>query len=198
MSNYTFTADWSSSWFHEWPTRLASFVGKPGLRFVEVGSYEGRSATWLVDNILTGEDSSIMCIDAWAAHPQHADDDMAAVEARFDRNVAACSRPGAVKKFKERSSFALEQVSHFCPEYVDFAFIDGSHAALDVLIDGALAWRFLKPGGLLVFDDYHWEPHPGTPGGAPKVAIDAFLQVVKGEADVEIGGAQVFVTKGGV
>lgn len=193
--SYAFTTDWSASWLGYWPTLFAACVGKPGLRFVEVGSYEGRSATWLVDNVLTGDGSSILCIDAWADYDQCAGVPMAEVEARFDSNVRACSKPHAIQKFKERSSFALEQAGYFMPGYVDLVYIDGSHTALDVLIDGALGWRMVKPGGLMIFDDYRWEPAEGVPGGAPRVAIDALLTVLGSGATSVCAGTQMVVTK---
>ena len=45
----------------------------------------------------------------------------------------------------------------------------------DVLLDGLLAFQLLKPGGILVFDDYEWNrPHRHH---TPKPGIDAFLQL---------------------
>ena len=41
-------------------------------------------------------------------------------------------------------------------ETYDIIYIDGSHATSDVLEDAVLSYRLLKPGGLLIFDDYHW------------------------------------------
>lgn len=31
-------------------------------------------------------------------------------------------------------------------------YIDGSHAAKDVIADAVLAWALLRPGGVLIFD----------------------------------------------
>ena len=38
----------------------------------------------------------------------------------------------------------------------DLIYIDGSHSAKDVLLDSLLAWRLLRPGGAMVWDDYEW------------------------------------------
>jgi predicted O-methyltransferase YrrM len=40
----------------------------------------------------------------------------------------------------------------------DFIYIDGSHVAPDVLLDAAMSFALLKPGGILAFDDYDWSP----------------------------------------
>ena len=57
----------------------------------------------------------------------------------------------------------------------DFVYVDGSHQAADVLSDAVLAWKLLKPGGLLVFDDYLWPLYQDRPLMNPKMAIDAFV-----------------------
>ena len=60
---------------------------------------------------------------------------------------------------------------------VDFIYIDGSHQAADVLSDAVLAFKLLKVGGHLVFDDYIWSetlPYGQDPVRCPKPAIDAF------------------------
>ena len=36
----------------------------------------------------------------------------------------------------------------------DLIYIDASHYAPDVLSDAVLAFKLLKPGGILIFDDY--------------------------------------------
>ena len=38
----------------------------------------------------------------------------------------------------------------------DLVYIDGSHSAKDVLLDSLLAWRLLRPGGAMIWDDYEW------------------------------------------
>lgn len=37
-------------------------------------------------------------------------------------------------------------------------YIDGSHAAKDVIADAVLAWALLRPGGVLIFDGERWRP----------------------------------------
>ena len=53
--------------------------------------------------------------------------------------------------------------------------------------------RFLKPGGVLIFDDYQWQLH----GVAvlPGEAIDAFLHIFRRELTVVEKGSQVAVRK---
>ena len=58
----------------------------------------------------------------------------------------------------------------------DFIYIDGSHAAPDVLADAVLAFALLRVGGVIAFDDYVWGPEEGQgPFNSPKLGIDAFV-----------------------
>jgi hypothetical protein len=42
-----------------------------------------------------------------------------------------------------------------CEPTFDFIYIDGSHYSKDVLEDAILAWRLVKPGGNIIFDDFN-------------------------------------------
>ena len=64
MSNqYTFTSDWFLHNQLSWDIHLEEFKNKPNLNFLEIGSYEGRSTIWLLENVLTDPSSKITCID---------------------------------------------------------------------------------------------------------------------------------------
>jgi predicted O-methyltransferase YrrM len=77
----------------------------------------------------------------------------------------------------------------------DVVYIDGSHLALDVLVDASLSWHVVKPGGHVIFDDYHW----GFLGEGRLVrtapAIDAFLSVVRDDCEVLLKNDQVIARK---
>jgi hypothetical protein len=63
-----------------------------------------------------------------------------------------------------------------------------------VLADAVLAWPLLKPGGLVCFDDYGWWLDP-APERSPKLAVDAFLAVMRGRCEVLKKDYQVWVRK---
>ena len=46
-----------------WSTYLSKFENAPDLLFLEVGTGHGRSAVWLLENILTNQSSKIITID---------------------------------------------------------------------------------------------------------------------------------------
>ena len=64
----------------------------------------------------------------------------------------------------------------------DYIYVDGSHLPRDVLEDAVLAYRLLKVGALVTFDDYASDTNSAV---RPKVALDAFVSVF-GDAMTEV------------
>jgi Methyltransferase domain len=187
----TFTADWSTVRGH-WDVLLADLVGQPGLRFLEVGCFEGMATLWLLENVLTGPGSVIVVVDTFQGSLEHGPmgvdtDDL---EARFRGNV---------HRHRERVEVhvgeSCHQLRHLSGGF-DFIYLDGSHRAPDVLTDSVLAWDLLKPGGLLCWDDYAWGREPLLHQlDRPEVAVDAFLACYRGELEEVYRGYQVVVQK---
>mgnify|MGYP006281354911 CR=1 FL=1 len=157
---------------------------QPG-RILEIGSYEGQSTCFLIEAAGLQASSELHCIDTWQGGVEHAGIDMRAVEQRFLHNTALASKrtknPIELKVHKTRSDFALAQLFvQGYENYFDFIYVDGSHQAADVIADAILAFRLLRKGGVIVFDDYLWaENLPGGPDllRMPKSAIDAFINL---------------------
>ena len=59
---YIFTVDWFSHNIPSWDIYLNNFKNKPNLNFLEIGSFQGRSTVWLLENILTENDLKIFVI----------------------------------------------------------------------------------------------------------------------------------------
>ena len=141
----------SENWFEHniphWERWLGDFRGRPGLRALEIGSFEGRSTLWLCEHILTAEDSRIDCLDLFAADPVYGD-----YHARVRANTAAHAHK--IREFPGDSFTGLRRVEG---EY-DIVYIDGWHSAFGALADGVMSWPLLKVGGVMIFDDYLWVP----------------------------------------
>ena len=194
MTTYTFTNSWAADRMQDWSEILAPFVGLPNVQFAEIGSYEGQSACWFVDNILTGHGATMTCFDPWKAYADHPDADWGAIEARFDANAEACSRPWAVIKVRGTSRDLARRSPH---EGYDMVYIDGDHSASQVLRDAVLAWDVLKVGGLLMFDDYGWRPDTDRTEDCPANAIDAFkiIMAIGGNATIASQTNQMIVLR---
>lgn len=184
---YVFTSDWFSRNIPSWKEKIGGLAGQPNLRALEVGSYEGRSAVWLLENILTAPDSSITCVDTFEmddefreilnrmkiAIPQNVN-----IEEMFDANVLATGVKEKVTKLKGRSAEMLRTLPL---DSFDVIYIDGSHTARNVLRDAVLCWDLMKINGIMIFDDYRWNVFPEDILKSPGPAIDAFMHCFDGE-----------------
>lgn len=181
---YVFTEHYAAPHTERWLGHLNHLKDKQNVRFLEVGSFEGRSAIWFLENILTHPTATIMCIDPFRR---------AGSEARFDHNMRIADHGSKLIKVKGRSEVVmagLEQGTY------DAIYIDGSHAALNVLMDAVAGWHLLKPNGVMIFDDYRWGlERPVT--ARPQMAIDLFLDVMNSPLMLLHKEHQVIVRKEG-
>lgn len=188
MNDYQFSNDWFRLTCQKnWEVLLPRIEPK---RILEIGSFEGASTCFLMDALACRHAIELHCVDTWEGGIEHqsggtAQANMRDVEARFwhnthlSRRSAAC--PVNLQIHKGFSHHCMSQLVVDGKEnYFDFIYIDGSHQAPDVLCDAVLAFKLLKVGGTLGFDDYLWsEPLPegDDPLRCPKPAIDAFIQI---------------------
>lgn len=175
----SFTRDWFSNSILSWNAALSSLKGGVGLTFLEIGSFEGRSTCWLLENILTGPESLIHCVDPW-------------VGAIYDRFIDSVTPwKDRVVMHRGKSEDMLPSISgHF-----DLVYIDGLHMGFNVLQDAVLTWNKLKAGGFMIFDDYLWEHQTLDRTLVPKDAVDGFLNVVHGRYELIHIGYQVIIKK---
>lgn len=193
MKNFKFQADWFTPQIPIWKKHLSEFMGKPNLSFLEIGSFEGRSAIWLLENILTHPTSKITCIDTFTGSSEHKDSsiDLSKIEKNFDYNISVSGFGNKVVKIKGKSNKILRQLNF---KSYDFIYIDGSHKAGDVLEDSVLSFQLLKNRGIIAFDDYEWDVNlPEIE--KPKMAIDAFLKIYEGRFELLFKGIQVIIRK---
>jgi len=169
---------------------LSPLAGEPGLRFLQIGAYTGDATVWLLDNILTGEGSVLVDVDTWHGSDEAAHEafDWADVERVYDERTAEARLAARLCKVKARSSTYF--TSWPLPAF-DFIYIDGAHDAFTVLNDAVSAYRVLKPGGLLAFDDYEWHSGKGDPHD-PGLAIDAIGACYQGRLELIDLGAQAW------
>jgi predicted O-methyltransferase YrrM len=201
MTEYQFTKDWFNWAPPVWEQLIPLLPDRKV--FLEIGSFEGRSMVWIAENMVSDvpKDDDIYCIDTWEGGEEHSEEDMAAVEARFDHNASIIEKKklAFVHKLKGTST---QHLAHWLVETpkdhpcFDFIYIDGSHIAKDVLTDACMAWPLLKPQGLMVFDDYMWG-NPRDILHRPKPAIDAFCNLFAEEAEIVHVGYQLVVRKKG-
>lgn len=185
MTDYTFTNNWFDATARGAWDQLFERI-RPA-KALEIGSYEGASACYLIEKLGSVAPFEIHCIDTWDGGIEHqsAGVDMTAVEARFHSNTgSAIARARHTISLQVHKGFSdvklVELLANGHRGTFDFVYIDGSHQAADVLADAVLGFKLAKPGALIVFDDYLWAedlPYGKDPLRCPKPAIDAFINL---------------------
>jgi hypothetical protein len=72
--------------------------------------------------------------------------------------------------------------------------VDGEHFANTVITDACMAWKVLKPGGIIIFDDYEFTEKNDVLL-QPKLAINAFLLMFQREMKVLYKEYQIIIQK---
>lgn len=170
---------------------LQDFKGKPNLAFLQIGAFTGDASVWLANNILTDKSSILIDVDTWQGSDEevHHKMDFSDVEKVYDHRTMTMEN---VIKVKMTSTEFL--ITSDDKEYYDFIYIDGDHTADAVFKDASLSWRALKPGGIMAFDDYQWEPQLPM-HLRPQPAIDLFLTLMKDHIDLIRTGPQIWIRK---
>lgn len=185
FEDYHFTR----TWFQDtaaltWQHIFSSFIPR---RYLEIGSFEGASACFVIDSLTVKTDLEVHCIDTWDGGVEHVETEinMRDVEARFLSNVnlakTHAKKSVIVNVYKGQSASKLcELLVAGYKGYFDFIYVDGSHQATDVVLDAVLGFQLLTVGGVMVFDDYLWMYSDNGVVDltkSPKLAIDAFTSI---------------------
>lgn len=205
---YAFSAgDWHERHVVTWLEHVAPLLRGRASAALEVGCFEGAATTFMLDALLEHEDARVEVVDTFAGSadataaettPQAAEaaargGGAGALEAVFRANLA---KTGAAHKCVVRRGDSAVVLRALPPAPAfDLVYVDGSHVARHVLADAVLAWPLLRPGGVLVFDDYLWDLEPDAVD-RPRLAVDAFLACYAPELEVLHRDLQVIVRKG--
>jgi predicted O-methyltransferase YrrM len=194
MSEYQYTKDWFSWSPRVWEQLIPHLPARK--EFLEIGSFEGRSAVWTVENMME-DGGEIICIDTWEGGSEHVNGELNGAEERFHQNITLVRNKfpnRAVISFKSTSVNSLASLISYKKQFV-FIYIDGSHLAKDVLTDACMAWPLLKKDGFMVFDDYLWNPSGFKLLDRPKLAVDSFVNMFEDELIITHIGYQFIVRK---
>lgn len=172
-----FTTDWFSRRIGEWWSILRSYINKP-INYLEIGTWEGRSLSWVCRHILKNRDSRAWAIDIWEG-------DLYNRYLESTRDIA-----DRVTSIRSTSRDALKSENIICRQY-DIIYIDGDHHSMSALEDAILSFPLLKDGGVLIFDDYLGGDIKSL--SSPHIGISSFLNVYN--MDVIHAGYQIFLRK---
>lgn len=134
------------------------------IRYLEIGVLCGNNVLSVERLYATHPDSVLVCVDPWEDYGDYPEykGKITTYYDYFMQNTADIADKREVHR-----GFSHAVLPTFDDESFDLIYIDGNHETRYVLEDAVLAFRKLKPGGWMVFDDYEG---PDVPPG-----VDAFL-----------------------
>ena len=158
--------------------------------YAEVGAFYGANMVSVAETYGVHPSSTLIAIDPWTDYvdyPEYKGQQVTIYDA-FTQNIEACS---LADRIMVKRGYSNEVLPTLEDNSFDIIYIDGNHEPEFVLEDAVLAFRKLKIGGRLIFDDYGW----GGPD-LTKRGIDGFFNgyhkriIVLGQRE-----SQVFVQK---
>ncbi len=188
MSKYILNPNYIGSRYRladAWLPYLTPDPTKP-IRYAEIGAFHGANLVSFAELYGQHPDSVLVAIDPWidyAEYPEYKGEQETNY-ATFVRNMEACGLKDRVQVCR---GYSHKMIPTLDDDSFDVIYIDGNHEPEYVLEDAVLAFRKLKVGGRLIFDDYGW----GGPDMTKK-GIDAFAHayrkrtILLGQADSQI------------
>ena len=190
---FDFTHDWFSNNIPRWTKHILRARSLKGqhIEALELGCFEGRSAVWLLQNVLSHPKAHITCIDNFSKIKGiKKQPTVGETKNRFLSNTKQFGSKVTLIEMDTRDALKSQQV---LSKSFDFIYIDAGRHSKNVLEDAILAFPLLKVGGYIVFDDYTSnEKHDYT---CPKKGIDAFLDIFSDELHVRNSSWQVIAKK---
>jgi hypothetical protein len=139
------------------------------IRYAEIGAFYGANLVSVARTYGAHPESVLIAIDPWTDYSEYPEykGQQETIYDTFMRNMETC---GLKDRATIKRGYSNEVLPTLEDNFFDIIYIDGNHEPEYVLEDAVLAFRKLKVGGYLIFDDYGW----GGPD-LTKRGIDGFL-----------------------
>ena len=176
--NKNFKVDWFSINVPIWEKYIKSeFLDKENLKLLEIGSFEGLSAVWLMENVLTDKSKGVLyCIDTFQGSMEHQQNPYLDIQNLYQRFLHNTMEYGTQIITLIGESKDILKSSTILTNLFDFIYIDGAHDGINILRDAILSFDILKIGGLLVFDDYIFQFSKAGSNDTAR-SINNFIQI---------------------
>lgn len=166
MNSFVFTRDDFSFNIPNWEfilNYLNSTFGQ-NLNCLEVGSYEGRSASYLLDHFVGN--GTLTTIDQFTNE---------SIKDRYMHNMINHPKNKQLTTLTGLSFIELPKLYEQQKEF-EFIYIDAGKTAGDNLVNLIFAERLLKVRGIMLVDDYNWNKF-SNPKLCPKLGINTFIDI---------------------
>ena len=178
MTEFVFSSNWLNMANLARLQRLLALRTGP-VHVLELGTYEGRSAFYMLEHFCGHPHSTITTVDFEKRH-------------NLEHNLNLCDT--------SKLQFVHEDFFNILPRLLtehklyDLIYIDGGKDSTLTIFQIVNSWRLLKSGGILYMDDYLWKNKSGSTE-RPKEAIDCFLFLYKNDFTILFKNYQVAVQK---
>lgn len=182
-SDYVFTNKWALKARPNWPYIISKFGSESPLTIVEIGAYEGQTTFYLADEYLSKRPGSkLHVIDPFTGSEEHSREQVADLFKRFSYNLICCDHPKLIDVRKMMSHQGLIGLYNEGVK-ADIIYVDGDHTSGSVMCDLTLSWLILKPRGIILCDDVHWNAFKEVQKN-PRLAVDSFVHAHWHEIDL--------------
>ncbi len=202
-----------------WEPVLGDYIGRP-CHILEIGSLQGNSAVYWLNNVLTHRDSRLWCVEPFGRTKRVPDREL------FLENIGKTGQANKVTLLEMTSDVFFQKkgrkkhdVGGFNPQQeqeigglnpptsiskggygglipqMEVIYVDGSHEADVVARDCVHSYDFCKIGGIIIMDDYKMPRVFADDKIGPKPSIDGFLETYADKVEVLHKGYQVIVKK---
>lgn len=164
MNKYEFTTTDMTDGLKELASLFHDFVGNK-TSVLEIGVWEGCSACWFLDYLLTHPQAKYTGVDLYGG----------SYELRYIIAINNLSKhPGKTRLFRADSSSILPKL-YEVGERFDIIHVDGCHSYDKCKDDLENAWKLLNKDGIILVDDYARDDY------GVRQAVDEFLEGHKTE-----------------
>jgi len=142
------------------------------IKYLEIGAFFGANICSIMKTYAAASGSEVHCVDPWTDYDDYPEykNDQHNIYAGFLANMSRLA-PADNQKLHIHRDFSGNVLPKFNNEYFDIIYIDGNHEAPYVLEDAVLAFKKLRPGGYMIFDDFTWD--------GVRCGVDAFMHAYK-------------------
>jgi hypothetical protein len=156
------------------------------IRYMEIGVLCGNNVLSVEKLYASHPDSVLVCVDPWDDYGEYPEykGKITTYYDMFLHNTAHIQH-----KLDVRRSYSHKVLPTLDDDSFDIIYIDGNHEPHYVMEDGVLAFRKVKVGGWIVFDDYEGDVIPP--------AIRAFAEGYKNRIApyIAVQGNQAFMQR---